>query len=258
MTALATRSPVSARKDARQLTPTRERKRVAPIVAAIDGSPAGWNASDAAVRLAIELNAPLTFVYVRRGPAGFLGTPVFERRLARKMAKARRVIDHALRDAARVGVAAEGEILEGSPAKRIVEFARDRSARLIVIGSRRRWLGRSVSCAILRASREPVLVARGANSADLRPGVFPRASVRRRRERAGSPAPRGRPGSPRDVPAGRGSRGQHPCRPAQAPRLVGALTVGANDELEVVLKGLIAEHAPTGAPQLELVGGTSE
>jgi hypothetical protein len=36
------------------------------------------------------------------------------------------------------------------------------------------------------------------------------------------------------------------------------LTVGANDELEVVLKGLIAERAPTGAPQLELVGGTSE
>jgi K+-sensing histidine kinase KdpD len=83
MTALATRSPVSARKDARRLTPTRERKRVAPIVAAIDGSPAGWNASDAAVRLAIELNAPLTFVYVRRGPAGFLGTPVFERSLTR-------------------------------------------------------------------------------------------------------------------------------------------------------------------------------
>jgi nucleotide-binding universal stress UspA family protein len=166
MTALATRSPVSARKDARRLTPTKAKNRVAPIIAAIDGSPAGWNASDAAVRLAVELNAPLTFVYVRRGPAGFLGTPVFERRLTRKMAEARRVIDHALRGAARAGVEAEGEILEGSPSKRIVEFARDRSARLIVIGSRRRWLGRSVSCAIVRASRRPVLVARGAISAD--------------------------------------------------------------------------------------------
>jgi 3-phenylpropionate/trans-cinnamate dioxygenase ferredoxin reductase component len=40
-------------------------------------------------------------------------------------------------------------------------------------------------------------------------------------------------------------------------RLVGALTVGASDELEVVLKGLIAEHAPTGALQRELVGGRS-
>ena len=160
MTALATRSPVSARKDARRLMATRAKNRVAPIIAAIDGSPAGWNASDAAVRLAVELSAPLTFVYVRRGPAGFLGTPVFDRRLTRKMAKARRVIDHALRGAARAGVEAEGEILEGSPPKRIVEFARDRSARLIVIGSRRRWLRRSVSCAIVRASRRPVLVAR--------------------------------------------------------------------------------------------------
>jgi nucleotide-binding universal stress UspA family protein len=166
MTALATRLPVSPRRDARRLTPRRTKNRVAPIVAAIDGSPAGWHASDAAVRLAVELNAPLTFVYVRRGPAGFLGTPVFERRLTRKMAEARHVIDHALRGAARAGVEAEGEILEGSPPKRIVEFARDRSARLIVIGSRRRWLGRSVWCAIVRGSRRPVLVARDVTSAD--------------------------------------------------------------------------------------------
>lgn len=165
MTALATRSRVSARKDARRLTPTRGKNRVAPIIAAIDDSPSGWNARDAAVRLAVELNAPLTFVYVRRGPAGFFGTPVFERRLTRKMAEARRVVDHALRGAARAGIEAEGEILEGSPRKRIVEFAGDRSARLIVVGSRRRWLGRSVSCAIVRAARRPVLVARGATSA---------------------------------------------------------------------------------------------
>jgi nucleotide-binding universal stress UspA family protein len=165
MTALATRSPVSTRKAARRLTPTREKNRVAPIIAAIDGSPSGWNARDAAVRLAVELNAPLTFVYVRRGPAGFFGTPVFERRLTRKMAEARRVVDHALRGAARAGIEAEGEILEGSPRKRIVEFAGDRSARLIVVGSRRRWLGRSVSCAVVRAARRPVLVARGATSA---------------------------------------------------------------------------------------------
>jgi nucleotide-binding universal stress UspA family protein len=139
------------------LTPVQNR--VAPIVAAVDGSTAGGRAVDAAVRLAVRLNAPLTFVYVRRGPPGFLGTPVFERLLARKMAEARRVIDGTLRVAARAGVAAEGEILEGSPRKRIVEFAGDRSARLIVVGSRGRRLGRSVSCAVVRAARRPVLVA---------------------------------------------------------------------------------------------------
>jgi NADPH-dependent 2,4-dienoyl-CoA reductase/sulfur reductase-like enzyme len=41
-------------------------------------------------------------------------------------------------------------------------------------------------------------------------------------------------------------------------RLVGALTVGASDELEVALKGLIADHAPTGTFQRELVGGRSQ
>jgi len=40
-------------------------------------------------------------------------------------------------------------------------------------------------------------------------------------------------------------------------RLVGALTVGATDELETLLKGLIAEHAPMDALERELVDGSS-
>ena len=41
-------------------------------------------------------------------------------------------------------------------------------------------------------------------------------------------------------------------------RLVAALTVGASDELETVLKDLIADHAPTGALERELVAGRSQ
>jgi NADPH-dependent 2,4-dienoyl-CoA reductase/sulfur reductase-like enzyme len=41
-------------------------------------------------------------------------------------------------------------------------------------------------------------------------------------------------------------------------RLVGALTVGAGDELETRLKDLISEHAPMEALQRELVGGRSQ
>jgi NADPH-dependent 2,4-dienoyl-CoA reductase/sulfur reductase-like enzyme len=41
-------------------------------------------------------------------------------------------------------------------------------------------------------------------------------------------------------------------------RLVGALTVGTNDELEVLLKDLIAERAPMDALERELVGGRSQ
>jgi nucleotide-binding universal stress UspA family protein len=77
------------------------------------------------------------------------------------MTRARRVLERALRAAARAGVEADGEILEGSPQKRILEFAADRGARLVVVGSRRRKLGRSVSRAIVRAANRPVVVARG-------------------------------------------------------------------------------------------------
>jgi hypothetical protein len=43
------------------------------------------------------------------------------------------VLDGAFDVAARAGVVAEAEILEGSPRRRIVKFVRDRRARLIVV-----------------------------------------------------------------------------------------------------------------------------
>jgi nucleotide-binding universal stress UspA family protein len=154
MTALAAHSPMPIRDSRSRLRST------APILAAIDGSSASREAVDAAVRLAVELNADLTFAYVRHGPPGLFGTPIFERRLTAKMERARRVLDRALRTAARAGVNAEAEILEGSPEKRITEFADDRGARLVVVGSRRRKFGRSVSGRIVRAANRPVVVAR--------------------------------------------------------------------------------------------------
>jgi nucleotide-binding universal stress UspA family protein len=139
MNALATRPrPKSAQDESR----LRSERNVAPIVAAVDGSAASRAAIDEALRLAVELSAPIVFVYVRRGPAGVLGAPVYQRRLTPEMARARRVLDMALAVADSAGVPAEGEILEGSPRRRISEFARDRSARVIVVGSRPRKLGR--------------------------------------------------------------------------------------------------------------------
>jgi nucleotide-binding universal stress UspA family protein len=141
-------------------TPVARPSAAAPVVAAIDGSSSSRAAIDVAVRLAAEVNAPLAFVYVRRGPAGVLGTPFFQRRLTAEMRRGRRVLDRALRLAARGGVEAEGEILEGSPRRRIPEFATARGARLIVVGSRRRKFSRSVSCGIVRAANGPVVIAR--------------------------------------------------------------------------------------------------
>jgi nucleotide-binding universal stress UspA family protein len=131
----------------------------APIVAAVEGSTASRAAVDAAVRLACDFEAPVVFVYVRRGPAGFLGAPLYQRRLTAEMKRARAVLEDALNVAGRAGVAAEGEVLEGSPERRISEFARDRAAQLLIVGSRRRRLTPSVSAGVIRTAGRPVIVA---------------------------------------------------------------------------------------------------
>jgi nucleotide-binding universal stress UspA family protein len=160
MTAEATPTRLPVARDDHRDTSGRQTS-VAPIVAALDGSSGSSGAAEASIRLASELDAPIVFVYVRRGPAGFLGSPQYERRLTAKMARARRVLDGALKAAADSGVNSEGEILEGSPRRRIAEFAGDRGAQLVVVGSRRHKLGRSVSCGVVRGADRPVVVAHG-------------------------------------------------------------------------------------------------
>ena len=130
-----------------------------PIVAAVDGSDVSLTAAREAARLAAELDAPLIFVYVRRRPWSGLGVPYYQRRLNAEIATARRVLRAALAAAREEGVAAEGEILEGRPARRVVEFAGHRDARLVVLGSRRRRIGWSVSRRVIHAADRPVVVA---------------------------------------------------------------------------------------------------
>jgi nucleotide-binding universal stress UspA family protein len=130
-----------------------------PIVAAVDGSAAGSHAAEAATRLARQLGAPLVFVYVRPGPWKGIGEPYYQRRLDAEMASGRRVLANAQSAARREGIIAEGAILEGAPARRVLEFADHRGARLVVLGSRRRRLSRSVSRRVMRRADRPVVVA---------------------------------------------------------------------------------------------------
>jgi nucleotide-binding universal stress UspA family protein len=131
----------------------------APVVVAVDDTRAAVAAAEAAVRLARDLVAPLVFVYVRRGPSSALGKPYYQRRLDSEMRAGRRALDDALAIAERAGVPATGEEIAGNPARRVVEFARLRCARLVVLGSRRRRLGRSVSRDVIRSADRPVVVA---------------------------------------------------------------------------------------------------
>jgi nucleotide-binding universal stress UspA family protein len=130
----------------------------APIVVAIDDSSASATAIRDAVRVTRALRAPVIFVYVRRDPSSRLGEPYYQRRLDAVMATGRSVLRDALEVAAQAGVPATGEVLEGDPARRVLEFARMRDARLVVLGSRRRRL-RSVSRRVIRSADRPVVIA---------------------------------------------------------------------------------------------------
>ena len=131
----------------------------APIVVAVDKSRAAAAAVRAGVRLAKDLAAPVVFVYVRRGPSSALGEPYHQRRLDAEMASGRRALTDALAVAEESGVPATGEQLAGNPARRVLEFARLRGARLVVLGSRQRHLRRSVARGVIRTADRPVLVA---------------------------------------------------------------------------------------------------
>ena len=143
----------------RHRSATRREPDDAPVVAAVDASASGAAAARTAISLARRLDAPVVFVYARRGPSSILGEPYYQRRLDAEIFAAKRALRPALAAAERAGVAASGEELAGSPARRLVEFARLRGARLVVLGSRRRRFGRSVSRSVVRGADRPVLVA---------------------------------------------------------------------------------------------------
>src|SRR5688572_20889205 len=75
----------------------------APIVVAVDPSPATRAAVSDGIRLARELAAPVIFVYVRRGPSAVLGEPYHQRRLDAEMSAGDRALGAALAVAKRAG-----------------------------------------------------------------------------------------------------------------------------------------------------------
>ena len=162
------------------------------------------------VRLAGDLAAPVVFVYVRRGPSATLGEPYYQRRLDAEMRIGDGAIAAGIAAARRAGVRASGEQLHGTTARRLEEFARLRDARLIVVGARRRWLGRSVSRAVIRRADRPVVVARRTSPA--------RADSRPAGVTSAVPGPTWVPNGGRIGPRTHGSRGL-----AETPLLVSLL-----------------------------------
>ncbi|HYX77565.1 MAG TPA: universal stress protein, partial [Gaiellaceae bacterium] len=134
------------------------------ILVATDGSASAEHAVQTAIELARACNARLVFGYVRHAPLPVLGEPVYQRSLTREIALAEEATRLAAAAAEAAGVPAEIEIVEGDPARRIVELGRSRDVDLIVVGSR--GLGAvagsllgSVSRQVVHHADRPVLVA---------------------------------------------------------------------------------------------------
>jgi len=133
------------------------------ILIATDGSPGGREAVDHGLALAADTHARVTVVYVRKPPPELLGDSYYERTVRTAFTRAREVVGDALAAAEALDVDAEVEIMEGDPARQIVELARNRRVDLIVVGSRAlgpfasTLLG-SVSHAVVHAADRPVLV----------------------------------------------------------------------------------------------------
>ena len=134
------------------------------IVVATDGSPGGRLAVARGISLARETGAELTFVNVlQHASATDAVTGQGPRQPGSRTNRA--AVEEAVAEATSVGVKADYQFLEGDPADAAVDFARERDAELIVVGSR--GLGRlrgrllgSVSHAIVNDADRAVLVVK--------------------------------------------------------------------------------------------------
>ena len=93
------------------------------ILVGTDGSDNAEHAVAQAIELACAKHAKLLVAYVRHAPLPLLGEPVYQRSLSRELRHADEVTEAAAAKAREAGVEAEIEIVEGSPAPRILELA---------------------------------------------------------------------------------------------------------------------------------------
>lgn len=135
------------------------------LIVGVDGSEGSCAAVHEALRLAGDLDAKMTFVFVRKPPPRLLGDPYYERALGTDFARARRAVEDAVQTAMQAGIEACGEILEGDPGDELVSFADNRDADMIVVGSRGfgplagAVLG-SVSQSVSQHANRPVVVVK--------------------------------------------------------------------------------------------------
>ena len=142
-----------------------------PILLATDGSPSAEAATREAIDLAARLDLPLLAVCVEHDTApgyGYYGFAevVAEMRKTRHE-EIRKLLTHTAERAAAAGVRCVTAELEGLVGEEICREARERDARMIVIGAHgwgpiNRLIHGSVSTFVLHHATTPVLVVTGA------------------------------------------------------------------------------------------------
>ncbi len=145
-----------------------------PILFATDGSPSAAEAQRNALDLARLLDAPLLVVSIAHatlptvGYSGYGYSDVVARLTEAEHGRVEQVVDAVEADASAAGVACCTVVADGAVVDEICRVARDREARLIVVGSHgwgaaRRLFSGSVSTGLVHSAPCPVLVVRGSN-----------------------------------------------------------------------------------------------
>ena len=139
-----------------------------PILLATDGSPTAAQATQTAIDYAKAFGAPLLIIAVwdvTYDPIGVAYGPVIPDIDHVGHEQAEEVVARAATKARRAGVEPEVLIRRGNPVAQICAVAKERDARMIVVGSRgwgpfKRALFGSVSTGVLHHATQPVFVVR--------------------------------------------------------------------------------------------------
>ena len=138
------------------------------IVCAFDGSDCAMRAAEMAVDLAGKYDAKLSLVYVVEPyapPVDLPGVSFIDWIDPMRKAGARMLADASDALSKKFGIQPETEIRIGSPPNEIVQYASEKQAMMIVVGSRglgtmKRLLIGSVADRVVHLAHTPVLVVR--------------------------------------------------------------------------------------------------
>ena len=106
------------------------------ILVALDGSEHALKAARIAREMAICLKADLWVVVAYDPLPSYLGDPVFQKAITKRLSHSEEILHSGLQEIGQVPGRVKTEILEGPPAEAILSVAETRNMDLIIMGTR--------------------------------------------------------------------------------------------------------------------------